>query len=109
MERLIKRINGLIRIAEKRQKRSELDKAIGLAMERGLRIVKQIIFEEITPCEACKYKAEFPQAIDEGFITFLEANKMYCEGAECLCCLFGIGTGHDDYCSRGEKAERRTK
>ena len=104
MKNIIKRIDGLIHIAEKRQMRgSELDKAIGRQVERNLRMAKRIIYEEITTCKDCKYGVEFPQAIDENIVSFLEANKMYCEGADCLCSLLVIGTQNDGYCSRGEK------
>lgn len=94
----------MIHIAEKRQTRgSELDKVIGRQIERNLRMAKRIIYEEITTCQNCKYGMEFPQAIDENMVSFPEANKMYCEGADCLCSLLVIGTQNDGYCSRGEK------
>lgn len=94
----------MIHIAEKRQTRgSELDKVIGRQIERKLRMAKRIIYEEITTCQNCKYGMEFPQAIDENMVSFPEANKMYCEGADCLCSLLVIGTQNDGYCSRGEK------
>lgn len=104
MKNIIKRIDGLIRIAKKRQENgSDLDKTISRQLERNLRMVKRIVYEEITTCKDCKYGIEFPQAIDENLVSFLEANEMYCEGADCLCSLLVIGTQNDGYCSRGEK------
>lgn len=104
MKTIIKRIDGLIRIAKRRQDNgSDLDKTIGRQLERNLRMTKRIIYEEITTCQSCKYGMEFPQAIDENLVSFLEANEMCCEGAERLCSLLVIGTKNDGYCSRGEK------
>lgn len=104
MKNVIKRIDGLIHIAEKRQTRgSELDKVIGRQIERNLRMTKRIIYEEITTCKDCKYGVEFPQAIDENIVSFLKANEMYCAGADRLCSLLVIRTQNDGYCSRGEK------
>ena len=104
MKTIIKRIDGLIRIAKRRQENgNELDKTIGRQLERSLRMAKRIIFEEITTCQNCKYGIEFSQAIDENMVSFPEANEMYCEGAARLCSLLVIGSKNDGYCSRGEK------
>lgn len=104
MKNIIKRIDGLIRIARRRQENgSDLDKTIGRQLERNLRMAKRIICEEITTCKDCKYGVEFPQAIDENMVSFLEANEMHCAGADRLCSLLVIGTQNDGYCSRGEK------
>ena len=104
MKTIIKRIDGLIRIAKRRQENgNELDKTIGRQLERNLRMAKRIIFEEITTCQNCKYGIEFSQEIDENMVSFLEANEMHCEGADRLCSLLVIGTQNDGYCSRGEK------
>ena len=104
MKTIIKRIDGLIRIAKRRQENgNELDKTIGRQLERSLRMAKRIIFEEITTCQNCKYGIEFSQAIDENMVSFPEANEMYCEGADRLCSLLVIGSKNDGYCSRGEK------
>ena len=104
MKNVIKRIDGLIRIARRRQENgSDLDKTIGRQLERNLRMTKRIIYEEITTCQNCKYGIEFPQAIDENTVSFLKANEMYCAGADRLCSLLVIGTQNDGYCSRGEK------
>lgn len=108
MKNIIKRIDGLIHIAEKRQTcGSELDKGIGRQIERNLRMAKRIIYEEITTCQNCKYGVEFSQAIDENMVSFLKANEMYCAGADCLCSLLVIGTQNDGYCSRGEKGGKK--
>ena len=104
MKNVIKRIDGLIHIAKRRQENgNESDKTIGRQLERNLRMVKRIIYEEITTCQSCKHGMEFSQAIDDNLVSFLEANEMYCEGADRLCSLLVIGTKNDGYCSRGEK------
>lgn len=46
MQKIIKRINGLIKIARKRQENeNEQDKLIGKQVERNLKMVKKIIGE----------------------------------------------------------------
>lgn len=48
MEKVFRRINGLIRIAQKRQQSdNEIDKLIGRQVERNLKMVKKIVAEEI--------------------------------------------------------------
>ena len=48
MKKLFIRINGLLHIAEKREKRgSEIDKIVGRQVARNLKMVKKIIKEEI--------------------------------------------------------------
>ena len=103
MQKLIRRINGLIRIARKRQENgSEQDKLIGRQVERNLKMVKKIIGEEITWCANCKYRMEFEEAMEENLVSPTEASEMYVEGAECVCGLLVIGMKNSGYCSFGE-------
>lgn len=103
MQKLIRRINGLIRIARKRQENgSEQDKLIGRQVERNLKMVKKIIGEEITFCATCKYRMEFEEAMEENLVSPTEASEMYVEGAECVCGLLVIGMKNSGYCSFGE-------
>lgn len=101
---LFKRIDGLIRIAHKRQENeNEQDKLIGRQVERNLKMVKKIIGEEITWCANCKYRMEFEEAMEENLVSPTEASEMYAEDAECVCGLLVIGMKNSGYCSFGEK------
>lgn len=101
---LFKRIDGLIRIARKRQENGgEQDKLIGRQVERNLKMVKKIIGEEITFCAACKHRRSFEEAIEENLVSPTEASEMFAADAECVCGLLVIGMKHSEYCSFGEK------
>ena len=98
-----KRINGLIRIAQKRQENgSEYDKLIGRQVERNLKMAKKIICEEIICCAACKHRRDLPDAIDEGIVSYEEACVMFADGADCVCGLLVIGMQNGSYCSFAE-------
>ena len=104
MQKLIRRIDGLIRIAHKRQENeNEQDKLIGRQVERNLKMVKKIIGEKITWCANCKYRMEFEEAMEENLVSPTEASEMYAEDAECVCGLLVIGMKNSGYCSFGEK------
>lgn len=99
----MKRINGLIRIAQKRQEKgSDTDKLIGRQVERNLKMAKKIIGEEIICCAACKHRRSVPEAIDEGLVSYEEASDMFREGADCVCGLLVIEVQNGSYCSFGE-------
>ena len=101
---LFKRIDGLIRIARKRQESdNEQDKLIGRQVERNLKAVKKIIGEEITFCAACKHSRSFDEAIEENLVSCQEASEMFAADAECVCGLLVIGMKYSGYCSFGEK------
>ncbi len=101
---LFKRINGLIKIARKRQENgNEQDKLIGRQVERNLKMVKKIIGYELTFCANCKYRMEFDEAMEENLVSPTEASEMFAEGADCVCGLLVIGMKHSEYCSFGEK------
>lgn len=101
---LFKRIDGLIRIARKRQENeNEQDKLIGRQVERNLKMVKKIIGEEITFCAACKHSRSFNEAIEENLVSCQEASEMFAADAECVCGLLVIGMKHSGYCSYGER------
>ena len=92
MQKLIRRINGLIKIARKRQESdNEQEKLIGRQVERNLKMVKKIIGEEITWGANCKHRTSFEEAIEENLISFKEGREMFAEGAECVCGLLVIG------------------
>ena len=77
---LFKRIDGLIRIARKRQESdNEQDKLIGRQVERNLKMVKKIIGEELTFCANCKYRMEFDEAMEENLVSPTEASEMFAE------------------------------
>ena len=102
--KLFKRIDGLSRIARKRQENgNEQDKLIGRQVERNLKMVKKIIGEELTFCAACKHRRSFEEAIAENLVSCQEACNMFVEDAECVCGLLVIGMKHSGYCSYGEK------
>lgn len=104
MQKLIRRIDGLVRIARKRQETgNEQDKIIGRQVERNLKMVKKIIGEELTFCAACEHRRSFEEAIEENLVSCQEANEMFAEGADCVCGLLVIGMKHSGYCSYGEK------
>lgn len=104
MQKLIRRINGLIKIARKRQKSdNEQEKLIGRQVERNLKMVKKIIGEELTFCAACKHRRSFEEAIEENIVSYQEAKEMFAEGADCVCGLLVIGKANSGYCSFGEK------
>jgi len=104
MQKLIKRINGLIKIARKRQEAdNEQDKLIGRQVERNLKMVKKIIGEELTFCATCKHRRSFEEAIAENIVSCQEACNMFAEGAECVCGLLVIGMKNYGYCSFGER------
>lgn len=104
MQKLIKRIDGLIRIARKRQENGgEQDKLIGRQVERNLKMVKKIIGEELTFCANCKYRMEFDEAMEENLVSPTETSEMFAEGADCVCGLLVIGMANSGYCSFGEK------
>ena len=104
MQKLIRRINGLIKIARKRQESdNEQEKLIGRQVERNLKMVKKIIGKEITFCAACKHSRSFDEAIEENLVSFQEASEMFAAGAECVCGLLVIGMKHSGYCSYGER------
>ena len=97
---LFKRIDGLIKIARKRQENeNEQDKLIGRQVERNLKMVKKIIGEEITFCANCKYRMEFDEAMEENLVSPAEASEMFAEGADCVCGLLVIGMAKSGYCS----------
>ena len=99
----MKRINGLIRIAQKRQEKgSETDKLIGRQVERNLKMAKKIICQEIICCAACKHRRSVPEAVDEGLVSYEEASDMFREGADCVCGLLVIGMQNGSYCSFAE-------
>ena len=101
---LFKRIDGLIKIARKRQENeNEQDKLIGRQVERNLKMVKKIIGEELTFCAACKHGRSFEEAIVENLVSPTEASEMFAEGVECVCGLLVIGTKKTGYCSFGER------
>ena len=86
---LFKRIDGLTRIARKRQENGgEQDKIIG---------------EELTFCANCKYRMEFDEAMEENLVSPTEASEMFAEGADSVCGLLVIGMANSGYCSFGEK------
>lgn len=78
MKKIMKRINGMIRIAQKRQESSqnEVDKLIGRQVERNLKMVKRIIGEEIVQCGQCKYFASANDALECGYINETTAEIM---------------------------------
>lgn len=101
---LFKRIDGLIRIARKRQENeNEQDKLIGKQVERNLKMVKKIIGEEITFCASCKHRRSFEEAIEENIVSYQEAKEMFAEGADCVCGLLVIEKANSGYCSFGER------
>lgn len=78
MQKIIKRINGLIKIARKRQESGgAMDKIIGRQVERNLKMVKKIIGEELTFCAACKHRRSFEEAIEENIVSYQEAKEMF--------------------------------
>ncbi len=104
LKNAMKRINGLIGIAQKRQESgSECDKLIGRQVERNLKMAKKIIVEEIICCAACKHSRTLPEAIDENLVTYDEASGMFKEGADCVCGLLVIGMQYGSFCSFGEE------
>lgn len=90
MERLMKRINGLIYIAQKRQVNdSEVGKTIGRQVERNLKMAKKIIGEEIVTCQYCAYAKESSEIKNYGY----------------KCELSNQYERANDYCSRGERCK----
>ena len=103
MKNVQRRINGLIRIAEKRQsKGSEIDKIVGKQVERNLKMARRIVEEEIITCNYCVHKREFTDAIDNDLLTLEKASIMYREGAECWCSLLQLGIPKKGFCHLAE-------
>ncbi len=104
IKKVYKRLNGLIRIAEKKQVHGgEIDKIVGKQVERNVKMAKRIIGEEIVECEHCEYYYELPDAIDCGHISLETASNMLREGATGYCSLLNIGTFTNGYCHMAER------
>lgn len=69
MEKLFRRINGLVHIAEKREKsKNEVDRLVGRQILRNLKMVKRIIGEEIVQCGQCRDYCSPYAAAEQGYI-----------------------------------------
>ena len=96
-------MNGLIRIAKKRQEKgSEIDKLVGRQIERNLKMVKRIIGEEITCCQDCICCIPLDYAAEIGELTEEEAES-YQKESEGLCLKYKKPKLLSDFCSEGEK------
>lgn len=92
MEKVFKRINGLLHIAEKREQRgSEIDKLIGRQVVRNLKMVKKILKEEIVHCSQCVEFSAPEDAVACGYI---------CDGVAEL--LESRGVGYCTYKNRND-------
>ena len=92
MEKVFRRINGLLHIAKKRQQRgSEIDKIVGRQVARNLKMVKKILHEEIVQCGQCRDFASPEDAVACGYI---------CDGVAEL--LESRGEGYCTYKNRND-------
>lgn len=103
MNNLFKRINGLIRIAEKREEsQNATDKLIGRQVARNLKMAKKIIGEEIVFCGECIRSVDIKDAVDRGYITShiaLEVEGTY----DGFCPTNNNLIKATDFCSRGKR------
>ena len=105
MKRIMGRMNGLIRIAKKRQEKgSEIDKLVGRQIERNLKMAKRIIGEEIVCCQDCICCITLDCAVEIGEITKEEAERYQTEN-QCLCLRYKRPKKLSDFCSEGERDE----
>lgn len=92
------RINGLIRIAEKREaKGGEIDKIVGRQVCRNLKMAKKIIKEEICICQQCVDYIPPEEAEKAGYIS-----EMYGEPVG-YCPKHKRAAINTDFCSWGQK------
>lgn len=109
MKKIMKRINGMIRIAQKRQKSSqnEADKLIGRQVERNLKMVKRIIGEEIVQCGQCKHFASANAALECGYLDEAAAEAIEKENRG-FCTLYAnsFKTTTDGFCHAGERISK---
>lgn len=106
MKKIMKRINGMIRIAQKRQESSqnEVDKLIGRQVERNLKMAKRIIGEEIVQCGQCKHFASANDTVECGYLDEAAAEDMEKENRG-FCTLYATSfkTPTDGFCHNGER------
>lgn len=108
MKNIMKRINGLIRIAQKRQDSlNDIDRLIGRQAERNLRIVKRIIGEEIVQCGQCRHFASPSDALECSYINETVAGIMERESRG-FCTLYArnFKTPTDGFCHNGERISK---
>ena len=111
MKKIMGRINGLIRIAEKREKKgTEMDRLIGRQVARNLKMVKKIIGEEIVCCPECLSFVSIEDLLEEDGIGREEAELAVEQGNAGMCIIDGdAGDGKFvrgcDFCSFGIRDE----
>lgn len=106
MKKIMGRINGLIRVAEKRMERgSEVDRLVGRQIMRNLKMVKRILGEEIVCCPDCLSFIEIDDLVERGFATELEVEKAREQGNAGMCILDDAGrfARACDYCAWGNR------
>lgn len=111
MKKIMGRINGLIRIAEKREKKgTEMDRLIGRQVARNLKMVKKIIGEEIVCCPECLSFVSIDDLLQEGSIGRFEADLAEKQGNAGMCVVDGDDgvkkfVRSCDFCSFGARGE----
>ena len=107
MEKIIGRISGIIRAADRKLKRGEIGAEAYKEVRRDLKLAQKIILEEIVTCDRCLSLVPMDELVQFGKITEKEAEAEEILGNIGMCVLdrYVKYVRGCDYCSFGVKGD----